>query len=137
MRGIPHVSIVFCALLTVSLSAQVKPEWKDVIGTWEGDSTCAVPNSPCHDEHNLYRVKPDRDNPDKLMIEAFKVENNRPQFVGNLNCKYAAEERVLTCSGDTPKRNVWTFNVGDGTMDGTLTVGKEKTVYRKISLKKK
>src|SRR5579884_1210306 len=75
MRGIPYLCLLLGALATASLFAQIKPEWKDVIGTWEGDSTCAVPSSPCHDEHNLYRVKPDKDDPDKLTVEGFKVEN--------------------------------------------------------------
>jgi hypothetical protein len=124
-------------LVSYSLAAQVKPEWKPVIGTWEGDSVCTVPDSPCHDEHALYRVKPDKDDPDKLALEAFKIVDKRPQFMGTISCKFAAEEQVLTCTGNTPKRDVWSFNVGEGTMDGTLTIGKEKQLYRKITLKKK
>jgi len=135
MRGILYVGWLLGVVAAGSLAAQTKPEWKDVIGTWQGDSTCAVQNSPCHDEHALYRVKPNKDDPDKLTLEAFKVENNRPEFIGDLTCTYAPEEKILTCPG--AKRDVWTFNVGDGTMDGTLTTGKEKTVYRKVSLKKK
>lgn len=133
-------SFVFTCLLlafAIQSSAQIKPEWKDVIGTWEGDSTCTVPNSPCHDEHALYRIRPDKDDPEKLTLEGFKVVDKKAQFMGNLACKYAADSRTLTCSGNTPKRDVWTFQVGDATMDGTLTTGKEKTLYRKISLKKK
>jgi hypothetical protein len=126
-----------CAATAVFSAAQIKPEWKDVIGTWEGDSTCTVPNSPCHDEQALYRIKPDKDDPDKLTLEGFKVVDKRPQFMGNLACKYAPEAKALTCFGNTAKRDVWNFQVGDGTMDGTLTVGKEKTLYRKITLKKK
>ncbi len=129
--------LIFSFVLCGAAIGQVKPEWKDVIGTWQGDSTCTVPNSPCHDEQALYRVKPDKNDPDKLELEAFKVVNNRPEFIGVLGCKYADQEKVLTCSGNSAKRDVWTFNVGDSTMDGTLTTGKEKTVYRKITLKKK
>lgn len=123
--------------LAASLSAQVKPEWKSVIGTWEGDSVCTVPDSPCHDEHALYRVKPDKDDPDKLVIEAFKVVEKRPQFMGTLGCQFDDQQQVLTCTGNTPKRDKWTFQVGEGTMEGTLTLGKEKQLYRKITLKKK
>lgn len=123
-------------LFVSSLQAQqIKPEWKDVIGTWQGTSTCAEPSSPCTDEQALYRVKPDKNDPDKLTLEAFKMISNRPEHIGNLSCKYAAEEKVLTCYG--VKRDVWSFNVGDRSMDGTVTVGKEKTLYRKISLTKK
>jgi len=125
------------SLLSCSLAAQVKPEWKPVIGTWEGDSVCTVPSSPCHDEHALYRIKPDKNDPDKITLEAFKVVDKRPQFIGTLACQYAAQEQVLTCPGNTAKHDVWMFNVGEGTIDGTLTVGKEKQLYRKITLKKK
>jgi len=124
-------------LYSSSLLAQVKPEWKPIIGTWEGESICTVPDSPCHDEQALYRIKPDKDDPDKIVAEGFKVVDKRPQFMGILSCKFAPEQQVLTCTGNTPKRDIWTFNVGDGTIDGTLTIGKEKQLYRKISLKKK
>ena len=125
------------AMYAVCASAQTKPEWREVIGTWEGDSTCTVPSSPCHDEHVLFRVKPDRDDPEKLALEAFKVVDRKPQFMGTLGCQYAEEEKVLTCSGNTPKRDVWTFNVAGTSIDGTLTTGKEKTLYRKVTLRKK
>ena len=134
--GIYRFSLLtFCLLLSYSLIAQIKPEWKPVIGTWEGDSVCTVPDSPCHDEHALYRVKPDKDDPDKLTLEAFKIVDSRPQFMGNLSCRYEAEKQVLTCYGS--KHDVWSFNVTENSMDGTLTVGKEKQLYRKITLKKK
>lgn len=136
MRTIPLSFLLLSLLLVGSVAAQMKPEWRPVIGTWSGDSTCAVPSATCHDEQALYRVKPDKKDPDKLTLEAFNMENNRPEHIGNFTCKYAAEEKVLTCYG--AKRDVWSFNVGDdGTMNGTVTVGKEKTLYRKITLKKK
>jgi hypothetical protein len=127
------------ALLTLSASVllaqqQIKPEWKDVIATWQGTSTCAVPDSSCADEQALYRVKPDKKDPDKLTTEEFKMINNRPEFVGDLSCTYAGDEKVLTCYG--AKHDVWRFQVSGNTMDGTLTVGKDKTVYRRISLTK-
>lgn len=139
------LTLLLSVLLTTAALAQKnakanaggKPEWKDVIGTWAGTSTCTVPASPCHDEQALYRIKPDRNDPDKLQLEAFKVVNNRPEFIGDLPCKYAPDEKVLTCSGNTQHRDVWEFHVTDAGMDGTLTVGKEKTLYRKISLQRK
>jgi hypothetical protein len=118
------------------VNSEGKPEWKDVIGTWVGTSVCTVPNSPCHDEQALYRIKPDRTDPDKLQIEGFKVVNNRAEFMGDLSCKYAADEKVLNCV-DPAKHGIWTFHVTDTGMEGTVTVGKEKTLYRKISLQRK
>ena len=136
--------VLLLLLLAVSALSQVspkvnpggKPEWKDVIGTWEGSSVCTVPNSPCHDEQALYRIKPDRSDPDKLQLEGFKIVNNRPEFMGDLACKYAADDKTLTCV-DPAKHGVWTLHVTDTGMDGTVTVGKEKTIYRKITLQRK
>jgi len=134
-------TIVSFALLWLAggqlCQGQIKPEWKEVIGTWQGDSTCTVPASPCHDEQALYRVKPDKNDPDKLQMEMFKVVNKRPEFMGDLSCQYAAEDKVLACTGNTPKRDLWTFHLTDSGMEGTLTVGKEKSLYRKITLQKK
>jgi hypothetical protein len=131
--------LLFCFLLVGTWSGfgQVKAEWKPVVGTWEGDSTCTVPNSPCHDEHVLYRVKPAREKPDQLELEAFKVVEKRPQFMGSLQCDFKDADSVLKCTGSTGKRDIWTFNVSGDTMSGTLETGKEKTLYRKIELKKK
>lgn len=135
MRKIPYLLLLSCVAVGISLVAQIKPEWKDVIGTWEGDSTCAAPGGSCQDEQVLYRVKPDKNDPDKLSLETFKIADNRPQFTGMLSCTYSEAEKVLTCPGT--KRELWTLTAGDGTLDGAVTMGKEKTVYRKISLKKK
>jgi hypothetical protein len=137
MRQFSYLVVLLTLAFAAATAQQIKPEWKDIIGTWQGASTCTDPNSPCTDEQALYRVKPDKNDPDKLTLEAFKIVANRPEFMGNLTCKYAADKKSLTCFG--AKRDVWTFNLGDNnnTMDGTLTVGKEKTLYRKISLTKK
>jgi hypothetical protein len=131
------LSLLIIAIFLVSgtLAAQIKPEWKDVIGTWEGDTTCVTQPPACTDAHNIYRVKPDKDDPDKLTVETFKMADNRPEFTGNLTCKYSADDKVLSCPG--PGRSLYTFTVGDAEMDGEVTAGKEKTVLRKIALKKK
>lgn len=138
-EAVMRILVFLAFLITISASSalaqQIKPEWKDVIGTWQGTSTCAVPSSTCADEQSLFRVKPDKNDPDKLTMETFKMVGTRPEFTGNLSCKYAADAKVLTCYGS--KRDIWTFTAGENAMDGTLTTGKEKTVSRKVSLTRK
>ena len=135
MRSLAALGTLAFLAVSALQAQQIKPEWKDVIGTWQGTSACAETSSSCTDEQALYRVKPDKSDPDKLTLEAFRMVNNRPEHIGNFSCKYAAEGKVLTCYG--AKRDIWSFNVGDNTMDGTVTVGKQKTLYRKITLAKK
>jgi hypothetical protein len=36
----------------------------ETLGTWEGESKCTVPSSPCHDEH----VNKDKSDPERLLI---------------------------------------------------------------------
>ncbi len=108
-----------------------------LIGSWEGESKCTVSDSPCHDEHALYRVTVDKKNPAQLNIDGYKVVEGSPQFMGALTCQYHAETAILSCTGNTGKQDDWEFHVAGDTMTGTLTVGAEKTLYRRINVRKK
>lgn len=108
-----------------------------VIGTWEGESKCTVPDSPCHDEHVVYEIAHDKDT-GTLKIDAYKIVNSEKQFMGTLQCKYNSEKSNLSCAGGNPQRKAdWQFTVMKDTMQGSLFLGDEKTLYRKISLKRK
>jgi hypothetical protein len=112
------------------------PSTTDIIGTWEGESKCAVPNSPCHDEHALYKISPDKKDPAKLSVDGYKVVNGEAQFMGALTCEYRAAQSTLSCTANTPKQDDWEFQISGGTMTGTLTIGPDKTLYRRMSLRK-
>ena len=108
-----------------------------VIGTWEGESKCTVANSPCHDEHVIYEIARDEKTGGEK-IDAYKVVNGEKQFMGTLECRYNADKKNLSCDGGNPQRRAdWEFFVSGDTMQGTLVVGDEKTLYRKISVKRK
>ena len=51
------------SLLCVSAQPQSKTygDSSEVIGTWEGQSKRTIPDSPCHDEHVIYEIAPDKD----------------------------------------------------------------------------
>jgi hypothetical protein len=104
----------------------------DVIGTWEGESKCAVPDSPCRDEHVVYRIATDKNDKTKLAIDADKIVNGAAVFMGTIECSYRVNRSALSCTANTPKRDDWEFQVSGDTMTGTLTVGDEKALYRRI-----
>jgi hypothetical protein len=108
-----------------------------VVGTWEGESKCAVADSPCHDEHVIYEIaRNDKTGGEK--IDAYKVVNGEKQFMGSLECRYNAVKKSLNCSGGNSRKKAdWEYFVSGDTMTGTLVTGDEKTLYRKISLKRK
>jgi hypothetical protein len=113
---------------------QAGPGAEPVIGTWEGESKCSVPESPCHDEHAMYRIAADKKNPAQVNVDGYKIVDGSPQFMGTLICQYRADQARLSCTGNTGKQDEWEFQVSADTMTGTLTIGAEKTAYRRITL---
>ncbi len=107
-----------------------------VLGTWEGESKCTVPDSPCHDEHVIYQIMAAKDSPDKVRVDAYKVVDRREIFMGTLDFVCRAG-MPLSCTCDTPRQDRWEFQVSGDSMTGTLTIDNGKTLYRKITLRKK
>jgi hypothetical protein len=108
----------------------------DITGTWEGESKCTVPNSPCHDEHALYKIFADKKDSAKLDMDGYKVVNGEAQFMGTLTCEYRPARSTLSCSANTAKQDDWEFQISGNTMTGTLTIGSEKMLFRRMSLRK-
>jgi len=42
----------------------------------------------------------------------------------------------MSCTGNTSQQDDWEFQITGDTMTGRLTVGSEKTVYRRLALHK-
>ena len=133
---IPFYTIAIFLAIPLAWS-QAQPDSAAVIGTWEGESKCTLPDSPCHDEHALYRIKTDKNKSPKLSIDAYKVINGSPEFMGTITCDYYSSQSTLSCTGNTPKQDDWEFHVSGDTMTGTLKIGTEKTLYRRVTLRKK
>jgi hypothetical protein len=102
-------------------------------GTWEGTSTCMVPDSPCHNEHVVYEIKRNSDGKNRYSIDAYKIVAGSRDFMGTLQCQYPAVGGSLRCIGRHPD-DVWNFSVSGDSMSGTLTIGAEKQLFRKVSV---
>jgi len=138
MMGILGVAMLL-SLQGAAGGAQAKPSGgaAEVVGTWEGESKCTVPDSPCKDEHVIYEIAEDEKAPGRLTMKADKVVNGERQYMGTVNCEYHADKKNLSCSGQTRHKDDWEYTICGDTMTGTLKIGEEKTLYRKISVKKK
>ena len=119
------LAIAVCAL---SVLAQAP---NDLTGNWEGESLCTVPNSPCHNEHVVYRISRDKTAPGNYTIGADKIVNGKPEFMGDLHCRYDLPKSSLKCL----KPGIWDFTIAGDKMTGTLKLD-DGTLYRKISVKK-
>ena len=134
MRFFPGT--IAALLLTALAWPQAAPAAGAVTGSWEGESKCTVPDSPCRDEHVVYRITADKKNPAQLSIDADKVVNGSPQFMGTIVCQYHPDQATLSCTGNTPKQDDWRFHLSGDTMTWTLTIGPEKQLYRRITVRK-
>lgn len=125
-------------LLAIVLFALFVPQSSSVpfTGTWEGESKCTVPDSPCHDEHVVYEIKPKGDSGEST-IDAFKIVKGEKLFMGTIDCAPQKGQTVSCRYNGNSKPNEWVFVQAGNKLDGTLYVDKERTVYRKIHVEKK
>jgi len=107
---------------------------KAVLGSWEGESKCTVPDSPCHDEHVLYQITEDKKDPFQLNLDAYKVIEGAPEFMGTLACHYEAKAGALSCTSSTREKDDWEFHVTGDAMSGRLMLDDGKTLYRRVTL---
>src|SRR5215469_18935083 len=107
----------------------------EILGTWEGESKCTLPDSPCHDEHVIYEIAADKGAPGGLKMDGYKVVNGERVFMGTLRCEYQAAKKVLSCTSRGKDSDDWEYTLSGDTLEGTLTIN-GKTVFRKITAKK-
>jgi hypothetical protein len=127
-----------CVVLSIcTSSSSTSTANTKLLGTWEGESKCTAAGSACHDEHVIYRIATVKHVPGKLALHGYKVLKGQLIFMGTLDCLPHPDQATLTCTGNTPKKDIWEFKVSGRVMTGTLTLGEEKVPYRRINVKKK
>ena len=123
------ILILLCLTVPLAIASD-----KAVLGSWEGDSKCTVPNSPCHDEQVLYQIAEDKKDPFQLNLDAYKIVDGAPDFMGTLACRFTSKTGALSCTSSNKDKDDWEFLVMGDTMTGRLTIDQGKTLYRRIKL---
>lgn len=123
--------LVICLAASSALASD-----KSVLGSWEGESKCTVPNSPCHDEHVLFQITEDKKDPFQLNLDAYKMVDGAPDFMGTLNCHFQSKTGALSCTLKGKDRDDWQFRVMGDAMTGRLMLDQGKTLYRRIALRR-
>lgn len=129
MRSALIIAIALCCLCLPLFGRD-----KDVIGSWEGESKCMVANSPCRDEHVLLQVAEDKKDPFQLNMDAYKIIDGAPDFMGTLTCHYESKAGALSCTSSNKDNDDWEFHVMGDSMSGRLLVDAGKTLYRRMTL---
>ena len=119
-------------LLATALS--VRASDKAVLGSWEGDSKCTVPNSPCQDEHVLYQIAEDKKNPYQLNVDGYKIVDGAPVFIGTLACSFESKTGALSCTSSNKDNDDFEFHVMGDVMSGRLLLDHGKTLHRRMTL---
>ena len=118
-----------------SQDARAKGDGEDVrsriAGVWQGHSECAVKNSPCHDEINVYRFSRVADDANKFSVTASKVVDGKEVVMGSNEWKYDEKKQVLEC-----ERPSIQLTIHEDKMKGALRL-EDGTVFRRIYLQKK
>jgi hypothetical protein len=138
-------SLLFAAIFLLPVGASAQKPTGSIEGAWEGESVCTVRDSPCHDEHVVYEISrdsPTENNPNRLgsprewKIDAYKIVDGKKDFMGTLPCSYEAHKQTLSCITKTRTEGYWEFIFDGDTFNGTLQVGQDKTLFRKVSAKR-
>ena len=107
----------------------------EILGAWEGESKCTLPDSPCHDEHVIYEISADKNVSSDLKMDGYKVVNGERVFMGTLRCEFEARKKTLSCTSRGKEADDGEYTLSGDTLEGTLTIN-GKTRYRKIVTKK-
>jgi len=126
-------SLIFNLCFVCALASALLASDKAVLGSWEGESKCTVAASPCHDEHVLYQIAEDKKDPLQLNIDAYKIIDGAPDFMGTLACHYESKTAALSCTSSNRDKDDWEFHVSGDAMWGRLVID-GKTLYRRITL---
>lgn len=101
-----------------------------IAGVWRGHSECAVKNSPCHDEVNVYRFSKVERRANAFSVTASKVVDGKEVVMGSSEWKYDEKKGVVECENPHVQMKI------DGDkMEGALKLD-DGTVYRRVYLKK-
>ncbi len=139
---------VLCGFFAVCLTVarEKKPagaqdsEISKLVGDWFGESTCVNKEKfpACNDERVVYHVVIAASKTDTVTITADKIVNGKPEEMGTFDFIYDARRRTLTSEFKNDKVHiVLELVVKDDVLEGTLSTLPERTLVRRIKVKKK
>jgi hypothetical protein len=108
-----------------------------LVGNWTGESICIGSNPNCHDEKVVYRISKSSGEPGKVTIAADKIIDGKPELMYVLDFKYDGEKGTLVGEFQNARyHGIWEYTVKGDLMEGTLSLLPDKTVVRRVKVKK-
>lgn len=137
------ITLELCAVNPVGVQAtrdrQQGSGISQLVGNWSGESICVNKEKfpACHDEQVVYRIvqRPSKSN--TLTVTMDKIVSGKPENMAVLDFVYEPQKKTLSSEFTRNGRHgIWEFVVKDDLMDGTLTTLPDKTLVRRIKVKK-
>jgi hypothetical protein len=141
---------IICAVFVLALALNVKAESigvtnsraakstaPSIVGSWRGDSTCVGDHPACKNEDVVYRFEAIAGEPGNVLLFADKIIDGKRQVMGVLKFQY--DEAKGTLSGEFTRgqtHGVWEFKIDGDTMEGTLVLLPDKTLGRRVKVKR-
>jgi len=115
-------------------------EISKLVGDWVGESICVNKEKfpACNDEQVVYHVVVASGKTDTVTITADKIVNGKPEAMGTFDFIYDAQRRTLTSEFKNGRVHIiFEFAVKGDLLEGTLSNLPERTLVRRIKVKKK
>ena len=123
---------ITCLMLAATSSSAVPQAAQPIAGTWRGRSVCAVPNTPCRDEVNVYRFSEIEGKVNHFSCIGSRIVAGTEVVMGTTEWIYDSSKHTLQTVTVNPTIQL---KLDNDTLDGVLVLA-DKTVYRRIHLNK-
>lgn len=114
-------------------------ETSKLVGNWSGESICVDKEKfpACHDEQVVYHMVESSGKSDTLTVTMDKIVNHQPETMGVFDFIYDSHKHMLSSEFTRNGRHgIWELTVKDDLIEGTLATLPDKTIVRRIKVKK-
>ena len=115
-------------------------EVSKLVGDWFGESICVNKEKfpACKDEQVIYHVVVASGKTDTVTLSADKIVDGKPEAMGTFDFIYDARRQTLTSEFKNDRVHIiFEFAVKGDLLEGTLSNLPERTLVRRIKVKKK
>ena len=138
-RWIDGRLVAALALLIPAGAALASAPVDEILGTWNGTSTCVKsPEFPsCHDEVVVYEFRRAAAGSDAVTLAAYKIVDGEKQLMGEMDFAHDAKQAAWTSEFRSPRyHGLWTFFVKGDSLTGTLVDLPSRHVVRNVAVRR-
>jgi hypothetical protein len=121
-------AILFCGGLIGSIAQDCGS--MTPVGTWRGESKCAMDAPACHDERVVYYIEAIANTPNRVSVRADKIVDGKAITMGIGPWNFDSKRQTLSFESSG---RLWLLTLHCNEMEGTLTLT-DSVVFRRMAL---